>query len=380
MVPELNSGWPDPQQPGRPHPSAAYPDGPRPGQGTGASPVSIPSPGPQYWPGDPAYPGGQGPELWMGPAPVASPLPVVPREYHEFFRTQRFRWWKPLLSILMFAGTWFVVSAALSAFAIAYDLSTGRATWDGLAAGQVTPMIFASNNVALALGIPLAGLAGWAVFGQRPRWMSSIVGGFRWGLFLRFAAIAAPIFALGMGLSVLLSGGLELTWNDDSGFLIVVILATTPCQAAGEEYGVRGILARSVGSWFGSTRVGLLVATVVTSMVFMLLHGAGDPWLNVYYFSVGVACSLLVWRTGGLEAAVALHVCNNMISEITLPFGGLAEMFDRGAGTAGPETLIQMFFTAAVTGAMIWLGRRLRLPMSTAPGSSGRPPSFAGAE
>jgi membrane protease YdiL (CAAX protease family) len=164
-----------------------------------------------------------------------------------------------------------------------------------------------------------------------------------------------------------MAGGLELVWNPDSLFLIVVILLTTPFQAAGEEYGVRGLLARSIGSWFSSSRVGLVVATVLTSVVFMLLHGAGDPWLNGYYFGMGVIFSLLVWRTGGLEAAVALHMVNNLVGEITVPFGDLGSMFDRHAGVAGPEILIQVFFTVAIAVAMWWLSGRSSLTRSAAP-------------
>ncbi len=272
----------------------------------------------------------------------------------------------------MFVATWLVANIVIGLAAIMYDWSTGRVDPQDTMAGKLTmtPALFTANNLALATAIPLAGLAGWAVFGQRPRWMSSIAGGFRWSLFWRFVGLAVPIMLLSAGVEVWLSGPPELVWNADSLFLIVAIVATTPFQAAGEEYGVRGIMARSVGSWFGSSRVGLVVATAVTSVVFMLLHGAGDPWLNGYYFAMGVIFSLLVWKTGGLEAGVALHVVNNLVGEITLPFGGLESMFDRQAGVAGPEILIQLFFTIALAGAMWWAATRLRLPQSTAPGAT----------
>ncbi|MCC6497265.1 MAG: CPBP family intramembrane metalloprotease [Propionibacteriaceae bacterium] len=294
---------------------------------------------------------------------------MTQREYHEFFRTPRFRWWKPLLSLGMFVATWFLANLAIGLVAVIYDWSTGRVDPQATMAGEITltPALFTANNLALAAAIPLAGLSAWAVFGQRPKWISSIAGGFRWSLFWRFTAVAVPILLLSFGTEVLIGGPPELVWNPDSLFLIVVILLTTPFQAAGEEYGVRGILARSIGSWFSSSRVGLVVAGAVTSVVFMFLHGAQDPWLNVYYFGVGVICSLLVWRTGGLEAAVALHVVNNLIGEITLPFGGLESMFDRQAGVAGPEILIQISFTIGLAAAMWWVSKRLGIPRSSAP-------------
>ena len=314
------------------------------------------------WPAQPPPPGNGAPVK-----PAA--LPVVSREYHEFFRAPRFRWWRPLLAIAMFVAAWFVATLLISLPPILLDTASGRL--DPMAAAQgdlkLTPLLFLANNLSLAAAIPLAGLTAWAVFGQRPRWMSSIAGGFRWGLFWRFVAVAVPILAVSLGVEVLLSGPPELTWNADSWFLIIAIVLTTPLQAAGEEYGIRGLLARSVGSWFGAARVGLVVATVITSVVFMLLHGAGDPGLNGYYFGVGVACSILVWKTGGLEAAVALHVVNNLIGEFTLPFGGLEDMFNREAGVAGPEILIQMFFTLLLVAALLLVARRLRIRQSAAP-------------
>ena len=347
-----------------------------------------PSPGPNG-PGAPAYPwpyangpmppqDGQPGGIWLSPTPPPdgrpakpSALPSVQREYHEFFRAPRFRWWRPLLSIAMFVATWFLATLLISIPPILIDVSSGRLDMGALTRGELklTPLLFLANNLGLAVAIPLAGLTAWAVFGQRPRWMSSIAGGFRWGLFWRFVAVAVPILLVSVGVEMLLGGAPQLVWNADSWFLIIAILLTTPLQAAGEEYGTRGLLARSIGSWFGSARVGLVVATVVTSVVFMLLHGAGDPWLNGYYFTVGVSCSILVWKTGGLEAAIALHVVNNLIGEVTIPFGGLEGMFDREAGAAGPEILIQVFFTLTLVAGLLLVARRLRIPQSAAPGA-----------
>ena len=345
----------------------------------------VPEPGlnpsgqPQQWPAQPPSQPGQWPPAqaaqwpsarqWPEPPAPPSALPVTPREYHEFFRTPRLRWWKPLAAIALFVAGWFVLTLVISGPVIAIDMASGRLDAEAAARGEITmtPLVFTVNNVSLALAIPVAGLTAWAVFGQRPRWISSITGGFRWSLFWRFALVALPLFLLSFGVEILVNGFPELAWNDDSAFLIAVIALTTPFQAAGEEYGVRGLLARSVGSWFGSSRAGLVVAALVTSALFTALHVAQDPWLNAYYFTVGIVCSVLVWRTGGLEAAVALHVVNNLIGEVTLPFGDLGAVFDRSAGAAGPWILVQMAFTVAVAAGMLWLARRRQLPMASAP-------------
>lgn len=226
------------------------------------------------------------------------------------------------------------------------------------------PVVFALNNLILAATIPLALLTSWAVYRQRPRWLSSVVGGFRWRPFWQFVVIAAAVMVLAAVIEAQFTGGFgELTWGADSLFLIAVIVFTTPFQAAGEEYMTRGLLGRSVGSWFSNRWVALVVSTTVSSVVFMLLHGAGDPWLNAYYLLAGASFAVLAWRTGGLEAAIAFHIVNNMVSEALLPFspGALDHIFDRQAGVAGPETLIQMGVTVLVAGLLLWQSSRLGL-------------------
>lgn len=149
--------------------------------------------------------------------------------------------------------------------------------------------------------------------------------------------------------------------------MMAVVLLTTPLQSAGEEVAMRGLLARCVGSWFSARRVGLVVATTVSAVVFMLLHGAGDIWLNVFYLSVAVAMSVLAWKTGGLEAPIALHVVNNLASMITLPFTDLTGVFNREAGVGSPWVLVNVAIALSAAAAILWQARRLGLPTTAAP-------------
>jgi uncharacterized protein len=297
------------------------------------------------------------------------PLPIEPREYHQFYRGPAFRWWKPLAGLGLFVALEFVLVLALGIAYGVWILVTGQKV--SANALDIDPaLLFSLNNVLVAVGLPLAVMTSWMVFRQRPRWLSSIGGGFRWQLFWPFLAIAAAGIALATLAEAALTGGFgELTWTPSSLVLIFVIVFTTPFQCAAEEYSVRGLLFRSVGSWFANRWVGLVVGIVVSSVAFMLLHGAGDPWLNAYYLLAGALFAVLAWRTGGLEASVAMHIANNLISEMLLPFQPetLAHIFDRQAGAAGPEALIQMGVTALVAGLLLWQSSRRRLPRATAP-------------
>lgn len=314
------------------------------------------------------------PIAWPPHADRPAELPVVPREYHEFYRTPRLRWWHPLAALGMFVGLWLALNLVLSVLVLFYEFAQGTLHYDDLVSGQltVTPALFLVNNLGLAAAIPLAWAAHRVVFGQRAGWLFSIVGRFRWGLLGRFLLIACPFYLVAYGIEVAVSGlPDDLGIRPETWFLLASVLLTTPLQSAGEEVAMRGLMARSLGSWFGASRVGLVVSTAITSVVFMVVHGAGDPWLNLYYFYFGVVASVLVWRTGGLEAPIAMHVVNNLVGLSLVPFTGVGGLFDREAGTGSPLVLTQMALITVVAAVMLWRARRWQLPQSAAPAASG---------
>jgi len=200
-------------------------------------------------------------------APAASPavpskpaaLPTTPAEYHHFLRTPRNRWWKGLLAILSLVVGYVIVSLVLGQVAMIIDTATGRTTWEMYASGEitVTPIMFLALNLSLAAQIPLALLLQWGFWGQRPRWLSSVQGGFRWRWFGRAALIVVPIWVVYVAVAYFLEperiGGLSA----DATILLIAVLLTTPLQAAGEEYGARGLINRAAASWSANPKVGL---------------------------------------------------------------------------------------------------------------------------
>ncbi|WP_203798122.1 CPBP family intramembrane glutamic endopeptidase [Actinoplanes couchii] len=51
---------------------------------------------------------------------------------------------------------------------------------------------------------------------------------------------------------------------------------------------------------------------LLSSLLFGLAHGLGSPWLLADTILFGLVTAFLTIRTGGLEAAIALHVVNNL--------------------------------------------------------------------
>lgn len=73
--------------------------------------------------------------------------------------------------------------------------------------------------------MPICRTTQWACFGQRPRWISAVTGGFRWRWFGECVAWVLPIFLASLLLDVVLGGLPELQVNPATGFMIAAILA-----------------------------------------------------------------------------------------------------------------------------------------------------------
>lgn len=282
------------------------------------------------------------------------PPPVRQRLYHEALSEPRRPWWIAALALITFAVSTVILSVLLSFAAVELDLVLGLTSAASVASGElsITPTLFLTNNLLLASLIPLSMLIQWAFFCVRPRWMDSVIGAWRWHLMGRAALFIVPIFLLytGVGLVLAAASLIAAPPNGTTLALLVIIVLTTPLQAAGEEYGFRGFIARTVGSWSSRTGVSFAIGTIASSIVFTLVHFAADPWLIAYYLVFAVAMSFIVRATGGLEVAVLIHALNNVLLLIpAVVLSSLDESLNRDVGAAGPYALVPMLVITGIT-------------------------------
>lgn len=324
--------------------------------------------GPPQW-GPPQW----GPPQWEPPAPPSpqwvprapSVLPEQPTSYPQFWRAPALTLWRPLVGTLLLAVAFLVASTVVTIAALGIEVLTGAVDPDAVFAvlerGEVTPGLVLGNSIAIGLMLPASLLVARLVR-QPPRFLHSVVGRFRWRWFAVCAAASLGALLLTFGGELLLVPGsgeaLDLQIHPYTWWLLVGLLLVTPFQAAAEEYMLRGVVLRTVGSWFRHPMAALVFGTAVNAGIFMLLHGAADPWLNLVYLVMGVLLSWITWRTGGLEAAVAFHIVNNMVAFSIVPFQDVAGLFDRSAGVAGPVVLIQLVAVVLVVLVMDRLARR----------------------
>ncbi|ROR53550.1 membrane protease YdiL (CAAX protease family) [Luteococcus japonicus] len=304
-------------------------------------------------------------------------LPVQDSAHHQFWRTPLWSWWRPMVAVVLGLLAFFVLSMIAGMVAIGLDMASGRTTVEDLQnmdaeSIKATPALFLVNNISLALLIPLAILLSVWLFRQKGGWLVSVTGRIRWGWMGRCFAVLGPLWLVYVGLDTWLrarSGeGLGLHVNSDTWLLLFGILLTTPFQAAGEEYGFRAVLMRSAASFFRHRWLGFAVGAIFSSVLFMFAHGAGDMWLNIFYFCFGLIACGMTLRTGGIEAAIAMHVVNNVLSELTMPFTDISGIFNREAGTADATVLVGVLVPLIGWALVEWQARKSDVVASAAPG------------
>lgn len=313
------------------------------------------------------------------PAPSAPPAPPAPRrrgprpvppevEYHRVLAGEKRRIVRGVLAIALLIGGMLLFSTGLGFAAIIVDTATGRSD---PASGEIafTPLLNASNLLALALLIPWSMLIQRWLYGVRGASLHSVLSHFRFRLFGRALAVIGPVWVVYMTVFHLLMPYEEGVWSQAD--LIVMFISTlllVPLQSAGEEYGFRGLVFRIAAGWGRGPRTALVVGVLVSSLAFMSVHFAADPWLNIYYFTFGATLALITWRTGGLEVAVVVHAVNNTIAFLLVLWTrtDLASGFDRSAGVGSALMLVPCALLIAVTAVVWWRSRRTGPPRTPA--------------
>jgi membrane protease YdiL (CAAX protease family) len=163
-------------------------------------------------------------------------------------------------------------------------------------------------------------------------------------------------------------------WIGLSAYVVpaLVILILVPFQATAEEFVFRGWLIQAIGAYgpdgaegpgggvrsllrrlFRSPWPGI----VVGAGAFVSAHGyTGWAMADVFLFAVTVGW--LAVRTGGLEAAIALHVLNNLIAFLLPAAMGHGSEWDEQGGAPWTTFAADIFCLAFYAYAITWLARR----------------------
>lgn len=235
----------------------------------------------------------------------------------------------------------------------------------------------ASKAIAIALAIPLT--MALVLFAHRfnPRWLTSVQPGIRWRYLVAAWLIAVVVMVSGLLISTI---GQPWVWAPENplwGFLAVVILLT-PLQAAGEEFFFRGYLIQALHSAVPSSDAvgrgvqGRLIGAyqkwfgvVGSALVFAMLHGAQSPALFAHRFGFGLIMGWLAIKTGGLEAGIALHIVNNVLTYGVGIFTGTLSAVRSVTTAEWLPVAVDLVVFAVFAAAAAWLAKRMNLATKT---------------
>ncbi|RKS08581.1 membrane protease YdiL (CAAX protease family) [Nocardiopsis sp. Huas11] len=286
------------------------------------------------------------------------PRPVPPGvEYHRVLAGDNRRIARGVLAIVLLVAGLFVFSFAASQAAVLIDARMGR-TNPAAGGTDYTPLYHGLTMFALALLIPWSMLIQRWLYGVRGASLHSVLSRLRIEVFGRALLIIGPIWLVPTIILTVSMPAEQTFWSTtDLIAIFALTLLLTPLQSAGEEYGLRGLVLRVAGSWNRGPRTALVVGILVSSLLFTSLHGAGDPWINLWYFTLAVSLAVITWRTGGIETAVVIHALLNTLTflfAIALHTDLGVAATDRSAGTGSAALLVPSVIVAAIA-AVVWL-------------------------
>ena len=280
---------------------------------------------------------------------------ALPRPYVHQMRGPRHRWWRPLLWALVFTLAYLLLSTVVG---LAFFLTGALSVSDLESLDSAVSLVVL--NVTLILLVPATFLASWAAYRRSPWRVFSVAGRLRWGWLGRCLLLALPVWVVYLVLSWVVFGQEVLPRPEQWVGMLASALLLTPLQAAAEEVFFRGGVVQAVGAWVRRPLVALVVSGVVSTVLFTAAHGSTDPWIAAELASFAVLGCYLTWRTGGLEAAIALHVVNNvLIMVVGVLLGGLDASFVDTESTGSPlSTGLSWLVALVATLLVLRHGRR----------------------
>jgi len=315
-------------------------------------------------------------------APAIPPTPatrIVELPYHRLYRADpNYRWWRPLAAVLLTAVFFLVVNILLSIVLIVALFASGTLTLElassptelteFLLPDMARPwtLLFGLGAIILVLPlIPLAlRIAGIRPSGMRLNVLHSVLFRLRWRWLLSGLIWSTVLWGAitGLQLAIGLAAGDELSpFALDPGTYVVsllIVLLLVPVQAATEEYLYRGVLLQAIGSWVPWS----VLAIVLSAVLFSLSH-IYDVWGLLQVGIMGVGFAYVTVRTGGLEAAIALHTVNN-IGSFAITGTGVFSGGETGMSTetGGPIAVVFQLVTVGLWLLLVeWRFRALKV-------------------
>lgn len=271
-------------------------------------------------------------------------------QYHRLIRgIPKYKWWKPIVFALLaivfgFTLTQIVVGIGMIPMLLAGDPETILSLNDRIIRLDTQdPYALGLALSSLVVWIPAIIFAAWAMGFKPAGRIWSVNFKIRWSLLFKTLgpALLSLVLTQIVGMAYIAAtqevtevAPAETPFSLNTALIsLALILILVPFQAAAEELMFRGALMQILGAWFKSP----IIPIVLPAVLFAVSH-LYDPWALVQVGLLGLVAGWLTWRTGGLEAAISLHVVNNLVVFMLLltgVTGDTAQAQETGADPIG---------------------------------------------
>jgi len=293
-------------------------------------------------------------------------------------RAPEYAWWRPLAVGSTAVGFYIVLTVVLVVGGMLVMLASPAAWMDTafvdsmeseteLLLDMADPATFILTMLSLIVLLPACYFA-YLLLGPKPSGLLWSVAGklrLKWLGVATLAALVVYVLYFGATLALQAAGVISSepvppeSVPDSPLLLAILVIALVPFQAAAEEYLFRGMLMQIIGSWLRHP----LFAILLPVPLFVLGH-LYDLYGQIDIAVFALAAGYLTWRTGGLEAAIGMHVVNNVVLFL-LGSAGLADM--NADSTSLGSLIASAGLTVALTFIMVRLADRFRIERTAGP-------------
>jgi membrane protease YdiL (CAAX protease family) len=320
-----------------------------------------------------------------GVVPGAASAAQPPLPYHRLLRAlPSYRWWKPLLALVITAVLWIVFTAIVVVIGVVITVAQGRIDFtttqtavDGLL--QRFGVVDAGDPLSVAVGLMgvatllPATLLGYLIVGLRPlSVLRSVQFHFRWrwlafSLLPAFVVTVVATLLQFFVLPLFLGGPSVVAPTIPLGTFVIcaaIVVVVTPIQAAAEEFAFRGLITQMFGGWLRSAPLVIVLSAIPFAAAHtQYLSDAGSlTWATADVALFALVAGFVTWRTGGIESSIALHAVNNTLAFLALAssLGGTTSTSSNAGGD--PLPLFASFLVSVVTMIpfAMWIDRAAR--------------------
>lgn len=308
-----------------------------------------------------------------------------PLPYSRMLRAlPSYRWWKPLVALVITVVLWITFTVVVVLVGVVIASAQGQIRFDDVdeSLRQLTKLfgvVDAGNPLSVSVG--LIGVAtllpsvllGYRIVGLRPlSVLRSVVFRLRWR-WMAFCLLPALVITIAATLIQFFLFPLVLGGDGPvaptiplATFLIcaAIIIVFTPLQAAAEEFAFRGLITQMFGSWLRPAWLVIVLSAIPFAAAHTQYLGDGGSltWATADVAVFALVAGFVTWRTGGIEAGIALHAINNTVAFLTLAssVGGTTATSSDASGDA--TSLFLSFLVSVLTMGLyaFWVDRAAR--------------------